>query len=762
MNTRALSCLLALVLAVALLPAAALAQQREPVEAPVPKPSQALEDPVQIADRGAKIPAVSVMVDGPGRPRVEQRPARSLQAAASSARALQQRPDVIAADVEVTLRVAERDPLRDEQWALSRLDAAETWELGDAEQQTIAIVDSGIEASHPDLAEAVVPGWSAFGDGDGTSDGNGHGTAVAGAAAAVVGNGTGIAGLGKAAELMPIKVVKADGSATGSDTADGIMEAADRGAAVINLSLGTPTDSSVIKSAIEYAIDQGAVVAAAAGNEAQEDNPVTYPAAYDDVLGVGAINREDERAEFSNYGDWVDIAAPGTRILTTGNGDSDDYGWCLTNDCDYAVLQGTSLATPFVSAAAALTGANTELGPTRLAAHLEETAEDLGAEGKDPNFGHGLVDPEAALATEPSPTDSSSSSPSPSDSPSPSPSPSDSPSPSPSPSDSPSPSPSPTDSPSSSEPTVVHVGDEPELIETGVEVSQAAFPDDGSASRVVLARDDAFADSLAGSPLAGTQGPILYTTGGSKAPLSPATADELDRVLQPDGTVFVLGGSNAVSTRAAENAAALGYSVQRLSGPTRVETALSIAEAVDAAPERVLVARAGEWADAVTGGAYAAATNQPVVLTGSQSLHPALDDYLQRHQPEPTMLGGEVALSADVAAALGAPTRVAGASRAGTAGAIADELWGAEASPGKIVVADGYAGQGWGPALAAAALSARTGAPQLLSAGDKLPSATVDYLGGASYTGAEAAEATVVGPTADTSLDESLVELLSD
>lgn len=281
------------------------------------------------------------------------------------------------------------DTRRAGQWALDRLRAEDLWAQAAGGEValtgvTVAVVDSGV-APHPDLAGVVRSGTDYVADGgDGSADGDGHGTHVAGVVAAVANNKLGVAGLAPGVRILPVRVLDDEGSGWTSDIARGIVYAADHGADVINLSLGGPY-SSATATAVKYAIDRGAVVLAAAGNERDEGNPVTYPAAHPGVVGVAASDESDAIASFSNTGGYVDLAAPGVRIDSTVPG-------------GYARMSGTSMATPYAAAVAAfLAAADPSLGPAQLAQVLTDTAVDLLQPGRDDAAGHGLVDPRAAL-----------------------------------------------------------------------------------------------------------------------------------------------------------------------------------------------------------------------------------------------------------------------------------------------------------------------------------------------------------------------------
>jgi hypothetical protein len=270
------------------------------------------------------------------------------------------------------------DPEYPAQWALPRLQAPQVWDLSRGLGVTIAVVDSGVDASHPDLGPQLVAGFNAIDGSEDTADDHGHGTRMAGIAAARGFDGFGVVGLAPEASLMPVKSLDASGHGTYADVARGIVEAVDRGARVINLSLGGDVASFTLSSAVDYAISRGVVVVAAAGNSGT--SAPTYPAGYADVLAVGASAADDRRASFSNYGPWLDLVAPGVGIRTTDLGGG------------FADSSGTSPAAPLVAAAAALVlAANPALQPSQVATILSMTSADVGSPGFDEQHGWGRV-----------------------------------------------------------------------------------------------------------------------------------------------------------------------------------------------------------------------------------------------------------------------------------------------------------------------------------------------------------------------------------
>ena len=222
------------------------------------------------------------------------------------------------------------------EWGLPLIGAPAAWDTSTgADGPILAVVDTGVDATHPDLEGRVLPGIDLVNGDDDATDDNGHGTHVAGIMAATGNNGIGGAGVCWGCRILPVKALDAAGSGAYSTVASGITWAADHGARVINLSLGGPTDSDTLRAAVTYARSHGAIVVAAAGNSGVTSH--FYPAAIDEVIAVGAADVNDARYDFSDYGtDWVDVAAGGCTESTWPGG-------------GYESLCGTSMATPFVT-----------------------------------------------------------------------------------------------------------------------------------------------------------------------------------------------------------------------------------------------------------------------------------------------------------------------------------------------------------------------------------------------------------------------------
>ncbi len=284
------------------------------------------------------------------------------------------------------------DPYFEHQWGLEKINALAGWkETKGLEEIIIAVLDTGIDHTHPDLDDKVVKGCDfTSGIPDGVSglpgDDHGHGTHVAGIVAAETGNGIGIAGVAPACRLMAVKVLPGSGHGNLADVANGIIWAVKNGASVINMSLGGGTYSRFLQDAVEYALGNNVPVVAAAGNS-HKFYENAYPAAFPGVIAVGAVKSDKTKADFSTKTGNLFLAAPGQGIYSTVRG------------AGYDSWKGTSMATPFVSGAVALLKSKwPELDINGIHAQLKQTAEDLAAPGWDPETGWGLLDLGRALA----------------------------------------------------------------------------------------------------------------------------------------------------------------------------------------------------------------------------------------------------------------------------------------------------------------------------------------------------------------------------
>jgi hypothetical protein len=269
------------------------------------------------------------------------------------------------------------DPMRAKQTYLDQIHAPEAWSIAPAGAPIlIALVDTGVDLTHPDLQGKLVPGYNVLDPSAPPQDDNGHGTNVAGIIAATANNDKGIAGIAWNARIMPIKALEADGTGDESKLSEGIRYAVDHGAKIIVLSLGLNKYNDDLAQTVAYAEDRGVLLVAATGNEGAS---VKYPAAYPTVLGVGGVTADNQAEYRSNSGPEVDLAAP-YDVFTTALGGGYEY------------KNGTSMAAPQVAAVAALGWSKyPAFKPYQIRNLLRQTAEDLESPGWDPYTGFGLV-----------------------------------------------------------------------------------------------------------------------------------------------------------------------------------------------------------------------------------------------------------------------------------------------------------------------------------------------------------------------------------
>jgi hypothetical protein len=302
------------------------------------------------------------------------------------ARALSRNPRIKFAEKDVLVQLEQvipNDPRYPNAWHLPMIDAPSAWQFALGDNISVAILDTGVDASHPDLAAKLLPGWNAASGNADTTDINGHGTLVAGTTAATSNNAIGVASVAWNAMIMPLRVTNStDGSAFVSTIADALIWAADNGAKVANISYGVSNSASV-SSAAQYMRNRGGVVVVAAGNSGTNpgyaDNPY--------MISVSATTSSDVKASWSSFGNYVDVAAPGAGIWTTSRGGG------------YGAVSGTSFSSPNTAGVVALImSANPLLSPGEVESILETTANDLGVAGWDQQYGHGRVNAFNAVA----------------------------------------------------------------------------------------------------------------------------------------------------------------------------------------------------------------------------------------------------------------------------------------------------------------------------------------------------------------------------
>lgn len=320
---------------------------------------------------------------------------------AEAVRALRQDKAVesAAAVGTVSLALTPNDPQFSTQWALNNtgypsgiagadIHAEEAWDITTGSSSvTVAVIDTGIDAAHPEFAGRIVAGYNFVKDNSNTDDDHGHGTNCAGIVGAAGNNNTNISGILWDCRLMPVKVVASNGNGENVWLADGVIWAVDNGADVISMSLVVDEDEEdvdVIISAVAYATESGVPIAAAMGNDSSDR--VRLPAAIPSVIAVTATTRTDARAGFANYGPHIDVGAPGLDVLTTARGGGT------------ANFSGTSAATPHVAAICALVLAvDPSVTPARMQELIRQGADDITPYGFDTYTGTGRVNAHRTL-----------------------------------------------------------------------------------------------------------------------------------------------------------------------------------------------------------------------------------------------------------------------------------------------------------------------------------------------------------------------------
>jgi subtilisin family serine protease len=306
-------------------------------------------------------------------------------AEAAVAAALAHNPGIRFAELDILVKpdiTSANDEHYLDAWHLATINAPTAWDSSQGNGVTVAILDTGVDASHPDLQGQLVPGWNMYDNNPDTSDVHGHGTLISGIVAARSNNTIGVTSIAWSAKLLPVRISGPDGWAPFSTIASGLTWAADNGAKVANISYAV-SGSSTVTSAAEYMRSKGGVVCAAAGNNGSQLSIAPNPS----IITVSATNSSDVLPSWSNYGSVIDVAAPGAGIWSTKRGGS------------YAAVSGTSASTPATAAVAALVVAhNPSLSSAQVENILMSSAVDLGAPGQDDFFGHGRIDAAAAVA----------------------------------------------------------------------------------------------------------------------------------------------------------------------------------------------------------------------------------------------------------------------------------------------------------------------------------------------------------------------------
>ncbi|MFC0132904.1 S8 family serine peptidase [Massilia eurypsychrophila] len=299
--------------------------------------------------------------------------------------ALERNPHIkfVELDGELPPQMTPSDTYYASAWHLPKIGASVAWDTATGAGITIAILDGGVDSTHPDLAARMVPGWNFFDNNNNTTDINGHGTKVAGVAAAIGNNAAGVTGGAWNAKIMPLRIANASGGISYYSTVtNAITFAADNGARVANISY-IVSNVAAVHTAAQYMRSRGGLVVASAGNTGAYDGSANTL----DIITVAATNSADGRPSWSAYGPAVDVAAPGEGIYTTTAGGG------------YGAVNGTSFSSPLTASVVALMlSANPALQPSQVDSILASSADDIGVAGRDDYSGAGRINAARAVA----------------------------------------------------------------------------------------------------------------------------------------------------------------------------------------------------------------------------------------------------------------------------------------------------------------------------------------------------------------------------
>ncbi|HWM15895.1 MAG TPA: S8 family serine peptidase [Microbacterium sp.] len=374
----------------------------------LPAPSSALSDVddkaadiVETAPAGEPLEVVVTSRGADGAPVITTTPVKTKTNAKAVVVKALDRSSTIDAEMNTPVSIdasTYNDSLRSQQWALTALKAETVQKSAKGSGVTIAVIDTGVNATHTDLGKTVLAGTDFVAPDSNANDENGHGTHVAGIIAATYNNKKGTAGMAPKAKILPVRVLDKEGGGTSANVAKGVLYAVSNGARVINLSLGTTADTTAMRAAVAEAISKNVLVVAAAGNRGctGTGSPTEFPASLPGVVGVGAVDKSLQKASFSSCGSWVDVTAPGAAVISTMIHNSVGLG--CSASADYCTLNGTSFATPYVAAAAALAIEKRGWSQATIATKLETSATDLSTAGKDTSTGAGFLNPVKLIA----------------------------------------------------------------------------------------------------------------------------------------------------------------------------------------------------------------------------------------------------------------------------------------------------------------------------------------------------------------------------
>jgi thermitase len=582
------------------------------------------------------------------------------------------------------------DPLySDQRVDFNSINAEKAWDIYKPQKRPIvAVIDSGIDMNHPDLKSLIVKPYNAISPGQPPYDDVGHGTHVAGIVGAMTNNNLGVASLSKGVAIMPVKV--GDRYTLSSiDIANGIYYAVDHGASIINISIGGGY-SQYVEEACNYAYEKGVLVIAAAGNESTNDPLGSYPAAHNNVLAVAAYDSSTgEIAGFSNYGDWVSVAAPGVDILSTIPG-------------GYYDLDGTSMAAPMVtSLAAMLKSQDPTLSSNQIRWMIEYSSAPYANYNRHPN---GKIDAYAALKLY-------------------------------------------------EEFARIYGATSAEtsnqIAKTGWKTVSYRYliPKESNGNEhlkrnegrfAILASNKTFPDSLAAGALSYMlDAPILLTYPDS---IKESTIQTLKDLKITD--IIILGGPSAISEKIRTSLSNKGFEVIRISGEDRFKTAVSINDYVAQTGGEVIVANGTNFPDALSISRYAALYQLPLVFVDKEQIPLETKKFLDKYRfSKAIVVGGSAVISDKIKNSLPNAIRISGKDRYETNTKIIKHFEQNTPVSGFVFAT----GLNFPDALSGGVFSAKIGYPLLLVDKDKVPYYTKDFVTKAVNNSSESFQMIILG-----------------
>ncbi|MBP3950074.1 S8 family serine peptidase [Bacillus suaedae] len=558
----------------------------------------------------------------------------------------------------------------------SLLNVTEAWSLyRPAHQSIVAVLDSGVNINHPDLKEKIYKPFNVYDSTNIVTDFVGHGTHVAGLVGAQTNNGIGIAAIAKDVLIMPVKVGDKRG-ASNANIVKGIQYAAQNGATIINLSLGGYDYSKAIHDAVKAATEQGILIIASAGNDGVQNK--MYPAAYPEVLSVGAVNSSNKQlAPFSNFGDWVNIKAPGVNLYSTCvKGTMEPFTECQSSN-PYLYSSGTSMASPLVaSVAAMLKNQAPSLSNKQNRYLLEASAQ---SDIINAQLANDRLHTESRISGK-----------------------------------------------TSSETALAlakygwqTIG-ETELIANDPKLNPTLSLKQGR--YIVLASNQSFPDSLAASGLAAKlDSPIALTRSNS---IDAELIEALSEYQVTD--IIIVGGKAAITEEVETSLRDSGFGVHRISGSNRYETATMINNYVARQNGEVIIASGQNYPDALSISAYAAKLGIPIVFVEKDRIPHDTKAFLQKYQfNRAYVIGGTAAISDSTMKQLPNPIRISGTDRYETNIKVHNYF------KNELGEKKGYlltTGRKFPDALAGGMVSAKESMPILLVEPNRLPSKVKSYL----------------------------------